>query len=76
MRGVVTSTFVTRLRCCKQGNEQHPTSSLYLCIFQLKLILSQVEESKMMAGCDKMMNLISEKSCGYTGNISASCDGH
>lgn len=76
MRGVATSTLVTGLRCCKQGNEQHPTSSLYLCLVHLKLILSQVEDSKTMAGWDKMMNLISDKSCGYTGNISASCDGH
>lgn len=71
-RGVATSALVTGLRCCKQGNEQYPTSSLYLCLVQLKLILSQVEESKMMAACDKMMNLISDKSCGYTGNISLS----
>lgn len=77
LRGVATSALVTGLRCCKYRNEQHPTLSLYFCLVQLKLILSQVEESKMMAGCgDKMMNLISDKSCGYTGNITALCDGH
>lgn len=29
VRGVATSALVTGLRCCKDGNEQHPTSSLY-----------------------------------------------
>lgn len=67
---------VTGLRCCKHRNEQHLTSSLYFCLVQLELILSQVEESKMMAGCDDKMNVISDKSCGYTANIAASCDGN
>lgn len=76
VRGVVTSALVTGLRRCKHGNEQHPTSFLYFCLVQLGWILSQVEESKMMAGCGDKMNVISDKSCGYTGNITASCDGH
>lgn len=76
VRGVATSALVTGLRRCKHGmsNTQH-----HPCISVLSSggwILSQVEESKMITGCGDKMNVISDKSCGYTGNITASCDGH